>query len=64
MLENHPEVTNIALHLDNDRAGKSAAWSIEWQLKEKYSVTYEPSPYGKDYNDYLMKEKARNNYDR
>ena len=64
MLENHPEVTNIALHLDNDRAGKSAAWSIEWQLKEKYSVTYESSPYGKDYNDYLMKEKARNNYDR
>ena len=53
MLEDHAEVTNIALHLDNDKAGKSAAWSIEWQLKDKYNVLFEPPPRGKDFNDYL-----------
>ena len=53
MLEHHTEVTSIALHLDNDKAGKTAAWSIEWQLKDKYNVLFEPPPRGKDYNDYL-----------
>ena len=62
MLENHPEVTDIAMHLDNDKAGKTAAWSIEWQLKDKYKVIHEPPPYGKDYNEYLMKE--RESYER
>ena len=62
MLENHPEVMDIALHLDNDKAGKTAAWSIEWQLKDKYKVIHEPPPYGKDYNEYLMKE--RDSYER
>ena len=53
MLDNHPEVTSIALHLDNDHAGKAAAWSIEGLLNDKYNVAYEPPLYGKDYNDYL-----------
>lgn len=54
MLQDHPEVTSIALHLDNDAAGKSAAWAIEGILRDKYNVSYEPPPRGKDYNDYLM----------
>ena len=54
MLQDHPEVTSIALHLDNDAAGKSAAWAIEGILRDKYNVSYEPPPRGKDYNEYLM----------
>ena len=54
MLQNHPEVTSIALHLDNDAAGKGAAWAIEGILRDKYNVSYEPPPRGKDYNEYLM----------
>jgi DNA primase len=53
MLGSHPEVTSIALHLDNDHAGKAASWAIEGLLKDKYNVAYESPPYGKDYNDYL-----------
>ena len=41
MLDNHPEVTSISLHLDNDHAGKAAAWSIEGLLKDKYNVASE-----------------------
>lgn len=54
MLYNHPEVTVISLHLDNDQVGRAAAWAIDQQLKSKYNITYEPSPKGKDFNDYLM----------
>lgn len=54
MLYNHPEVTGISLHLDNDQVGRSAAWAIDQQLKSKYNIDYEPSPKGKDFNDYLM----------
>ena len=53
MLQDHPEVTSIALHLDNDSAGKSAAWAIEGILRDKYNVSYEPPPRGKDFNDCL-----------
>ena len=54
MLQNHPEVTSIALHLDNDAVGKASAWAIEGLLRDKYNISYEPSPSGKDYNDYLQ----------
>ena len=54
MLETHPEVTSIALHLDNDTAGRAAACSIEDQLKTKYNIRMEFPPYGKDFNNYLM----------
>jgi hypothetical protein len=54
MLENHPEVTTIHLHLDNDTAGRAAACNIEDQLKNRYNVRFEFPPRGKDCNDYLM----------
>ena len=38
MLENHPEVTTIHLHLDNDTAGRAAACNIDDQLKNRYNV--------------------------
>lgn len=53
-LQNHPEVKIIALHLDNDNAGRAAALSITEQLKDRYEIRNEPPPAGKDCNDYLM----------
>ena len=53
-LQNHPEVKAIALHLDNDNAGRAAALSITEQLKDRYEMRNEPPPKGKDCNDYLM----------
>ena len=53
-LQNHPEVKTIALHLDNDNAGRSASISITEQLKDRYEIRDEPPPKGKDCNDYLM----------
>ena len=53
-LQNHPEVKIIALHLDNDNAGRAAALSIIEQLKVRYEIRDEPPPVGKDCNDYLM----------
>ena len=59
MLENHPEVTTISLHLDNDAAGRAAACNIEDQLKTRYNIRMEFPPYGKDFNDYLMHVRRR-----
>ena len=53
-LKNHPEVKTIALHLDNDYAGKSAAMSIAEQLQDRYEIRNEPPEAGKDCNDFLM----------
>lgn len=54
MLENHPEVTTVHLHLDNDTAGRAAACNIEDKLKNRCNVRLEFPPRGKDCNDYLM----------
>jgi hypothetical protein len=53
MLENHPEVTTVHLHLDNDTAGRAAACNIEDQLNNRYNVRLEFPSRGKDCNDYL-----------
>ena len=53
-LHNHPEVKTVALHLDNDNAGRAATLSITEQLKDRYEIRDEPPPKGKDCNDYLM----------
>ena len=52
-LEKHPWVNTIYLHLDNDRAGWLASKSIQEQLNNKLKVVDNPTPYGKDVNDFL-----------
>ena len=59
-LQNHPEVRTIALHLDNDYAGRSATENISLQLRCNYETKNEPPPVGKDCNDYLMHIRQRN----
>lgn len=54
MTQNQTQINTIALHLDNDYAGRSATRSISEQLGNKYIVLDEPPAYGKDCNDYLQ----------
>ena len=54
MEQNQTQINTIALHLDNDYAGRSAARSIAEQLADKYIIRDEPPIYGKDCNDYLQ----------
>ncbi|MDD4716297.1 MAG: DUF3991 and TOPRIM domain-containing protein [Oscillospiraceae bacterium] len=52
-LKNYPQITEIALHLDNDAPGRLAAETIKTILSPTYTVLDEPPKRGKDYNDYL-----------
>lgn len=46
----------ILICLDNDKAGITASLGIEKLLKEKgFDVEIRPAPFGKDYNEYLMR---------
>ena len=54
MTQNQSQINTIALHLDNDYAGRNAASAIATQLEEKYVIRDEPPAYGKDCNDYLQ----------
>ena len=53
-LEKQSKIKAVVLHLDNDYAGKEATKSIANQLGDRYTIRNEPSPVGKDVNDYLM----------
>lgn len=52
-LKDYPHIKNIALHLDNDTAGRVAAKAMQQILSPGYIVSNEPPKRGKDYNDYL-----------
>lgn len=52
-LKDNPYIKDIALHLDNDMAGRQAAKTIQTILPNPYTVSDEPPIRGKDYNDYL-----------
>ena len=52
-LKDSPKINEIALHLDNDAAGRLAAKTIQIILPSAYIVSDESPKHGKDYNDYL-----------
>lgn len=53
-LKDFPQINAIALHLDNDIAGRLAARTIQTILPPAYTVSNEPPKRGKDMNDYLQ----------
>lgn len=63
-LKDYPQITEIALLLDNDTAGRLAAETIKAFLPSTYSVSDEPPKHGKDYNDYLRMLKGRHGQER
>jgi hypothetical protein len=53
-LKDHPKISDVHLHLDNDLAGRRATEVIMAVLPKQYAAHDEPPPIGsKDYNDYL-----------
>jgi hypothetical protein len=60
--QNQTQINTIALHLDNDYAGRSASENISLQLRGKYEVKNEPPLSGKDFNDYLIHIIKRSRY--
>ena len=52
-LQNNPNINQIVLHFDNDRAGRDATKAFIIALDKKYDIYDIPAPYGKDINDYL-----------
>ncbi len=52
-LSEHPNIRFITLRLDNDATGGRAAKALVSMLSDRYEVSVQPPPYGKDYNDYL-----------
>ena len=54
MTQNQTQINTIALHLDNDFAGRNATKSITEQLGDRFIIRDEPPLYGKDCNDYLQ----------
>ena len=52
-LTDHPGIKSVHLHLDNDLAGRFATKAIMAVLPKRYTVTDEPPPSGKDYNETL-----------
>ena len=52
-LEDNPGTKTVALHLDNDKAGRLATETIKVLLSGRYKVLDEPPRYGKDVNESL-----------
>lgn len=67
-LTDHPAVTTLHLHLDNDEVGRGAAAGIIRGLSEKYRIVDEPpNPGFKDVNDQLkdkVKMKRKEEFER
>lgn len=63
-LSDHPSVSRICLHLDNDEVGRSAAKGIMEGLADKpYEVVNQPPRCGKDVNDQLQWDLLRRRKD-
>lgn len=61
-LEDHPDISYINLHLDNDEPGRIATANIKETLRSKYNIRDNPPPSGKDFNDYLRSKNGHSNH--
>ena len=55
-LSENPNVRKIALHFDNDAAGRNASLAIKAKLADRFEIKDCPPQYGKDYNDFLCRK--------
>ena len=61
LLKDYPKIHAVHLHLDNDPPGRKASVSITEALEGRAVCFDVPPPEGKDFNDYLKIEKAKQN---
>nr|MCR5593338.1 toprim domain-containing protein [Saccharofermentans sp.] len=59
LLEDYPQIRTVHLHLDNDPPGRKASIAITAALEGRCVVFDVPPSEGKDFNDYLKIEKAK-----
>ena len=59
LLHTNGNLKNIILHLDNDETGKIATKAISTALVDKYTISNQPPPAGKDFNDYLRIKQSK-----
>lgn len=59
LLEDYPQIRTVHLHLDNDPPGRKATVAITAALEGRCVVFDVPPSEGKDFNDYLKIEKAK-----
>lgn len=57
-LEEHPAVSGIVAHLDNDLTGRRATEAIRMALANRVTWVNSPPKFGKDYNDMLCMKKG------
>ena len=57
-LQDNPQINHVALCLDNDETGRTAALAISALLPGRYTTELLPSADAKDYNDQLMQRKG------
>jgi len=53
-IKNHPNISKIIIHFDNDEAGRLATQALKNALSDHYEIIDEPPKSGKDYNDFLL----------
>lgn len=63
-LERNPQISAVTLCLDNDEAGRTATGKIQRLIAETpafhhIATTDQPPPSGKDYNEALLQQRAR-----
>lgn len=61
-LKDYPDITNIYLHLDNDKAGKDTALKIKHHYDKLFHIVDEFPSVGKDFNEQLTKKINRKKY--
>ena len=54
ILEKENGISELHIHFDNDKAGRSAAFSLAMQADERLTVYADRAPCGKDWNDSLL----------
>lgn len=59
VIEADGEIREIAMHLDNDYAGRAASGRLAQMLGGRYRIRDEPPVFGKDMNDELMERHRR-----
>lgn len=57
-LGEHKSINTLYLHLDNDEIGRGASACIAEALGSRYRVVDVPVPYGKDVNEYLLRQQG------
>ena len=59
-LDDRPYIASLALHLDNDEAGRRAAREIARAAASRgVAASMEPPPEGKDVNEFLLARRSR-----